>query len=194
MPKPTILIAVLAAVAALVLGGVLLSVLRDDGPPAPPDGYATYEARVGGRTVTFAYPRTWGPVQRATEKGVATFVLRGPRDADGERSVVRMAADPDTTTSWKASYGLVDAHDRLQMANEHEIEEKDVDVPGAEHARRRVLEYDLATDGGAAQRSRSSTIFAQSRDGLFVSLGADTAAANPDVDADAVLASLTLDG
>lgn len=193
MPKPAILISVLAAVAVLVAAGVLLAVLRDDGPPAPPEGYATFEAQVGGRTVSFAYPRAWGAVQRGSEQGVSTFSFRGPADADGERSAVRMAADPGTTISFQSQYGLVDGNDRLQLANEREIEEQDVDVPGAEQAKRRVLEYDLSSDGGA-QRSRSSTIFAQSEDGLFVSLVADTSADKPDVDADAVLESLTLDG
>jgi hypothetical protein len=194
MPKPAILKAVLAAVAVLVLAGVLLSVLRDDGPAAPPQGYATFAAEVGGRTVSFAYPRAWGAVQRGSEQGVRTFRFRGPPDPQGERSVVRLAADPGATTSFQSQYGLVDGNDRLQLANDREIEEKDVDVPGAEQAKRRVLEYDLSTDDGGTQRSRSSTIFALSKDGLFVSLVADTSAEDPDVDADAVLASLTLDG
>lgn len=178
----------------LVVAGIVLAGRDDDGPAASPAGYATFETQLEGRTVSFAYPRAWGEVERRTESGVQTFRFRGPPDADGERSAVRLAADLDAEIGFDAQYGLVAAHDRLRMAKVREISEKDVDVPGAERAKRLVLEYDLPTDRGATQRSRASAIFAQSADGLFVTLLVDTAAADPDVDADAVLDSLTLDG
>lgn len=194
MPKRTIAVSVVAAVVVLVVTGVLLAGLGDDEPAAAPKGYATFEVQIGGRSVSFAYPRAWGDVERQSERGVQVFRIFGPRDADGERSVVRLAAQPDKTISFESLYGLTDGNDRLELANDREISEQDVDVPGAEHAKRRVLEYDLQTDSGGTQRSRSSTIFALSDEGLFISLAADTPAGKPAVDANAVLESLTLDG
>lgn len=194
MPTRNLVMLVVLAVALLVVAGIVLAGRDDDRPAAAPAGYATFETQLEGRTVSFAYPRAWGEVERRTESGVQTFRFRGPPDADGERSAVRLAADPDADIGFDAQYGLVTAHDRLRMANVREISEEDVDVPGAERAKRLVLEYDLRTDRGATQRSRASSIFAQSADGLFVSLLVDTAAADPDVEADAVLGSLTLDG
>ena len=194
MPTRTVVISVLAAVVVLVAVGVVLARSGGDGSAAVPKGYATYEARIDGHTVRFAYPRAWGDVERRTERGVQIFRIRGPRDDDRERSAIRLAAEPDTNISFQSQYGLVDAHDRLQLANDRELSEEDVDVPGAEHAKRLVLEYDLRTDAGGTQRSRLSSVSAQTDDGLFVTLLADTAADDPDVDADAVLESLSLDG
>lgn len=194
MPNRTVVICIVVAVLALVAAGVVLSGLRDDEAARAPEGYATFQATVDGHTVQFAYPQAWGDVERETEQGVQVFRVLGPRGADGTRSVVRMTADPGTTISFESHYGLVDAHDRLQLANDREISEEDVEVGGAEHAKKLVLEYDLKTDDGETQRSRSSSISAQSEDGLFVSLIADTPATDPAVDADAVLRSLTLDG
>lgn len=192
MPRRNLVMSVVITVVALLVAGIVLAGGGDDGAGPPPAGYATYEAQLEGRTVSFAYPRAWGTVERRTESGAQTFRFRGPPDDDGERSTVRLAADLDADIGFDAQYGLVSAHDRLRMANVREIAEQDVDVPGAERAKRLVLEYDLPTDAGGAQRSRASSIFAQSGDGLFVTLLADTAAANPDVDAETVLDSLTL--
>lgn len=194
MPKPNIVISVVAAVAVLVVAGVVLAGLAGDSPAAPPDGYKTFEAQIDGHTVSFAYPGAWGAVARSTEGGVQVFKALGPRGADGTRSIVRMTADPGTTISFDSQFGLIDAQDRLQLVNDRMVSREDIDVPGAENARRLVLDYDLKTAGGGTQRSRSSTVSARSADGLYVSLIADTPAADPAVDADAVLASLTLEG
>lgn len=192
MPTRNLVMLVALAVVVLVVAGVVLAG-REDGPGPAPAGYATFETELAGRAVSFARPAAWGEVERREERGVQTFRFRGPPDAAGARSAVRLAADLDTDIGFDAQYGLVAAHDRLRMANVREISEQDVDVPGAERARRLVLEYDLRTERGDTQRSRASSIFARSDDGLFVTLLADTAAAAPDVDADAVLDSLTLD-
>lgn len=193
MPRRDIVMLVVLAVVVLVAAGAVLAA-RDDGPGAAPAGYATFETQLAGYTVSFARPAAWGAAERGAQSGVQTFRFRGPPDADGERSAVRLAADLDTDIGFDAQYGLVSAHDRLRMANVREISEHDVDVPGAERARRLVLEYDLRTARGTTQRSRASSVFARTDDGLFVTLLADTAADEPDVDADAVLDSLALDG
>ncbi|MDP8967272.1 MAG: hypothetical protein M3N04_01595, partial [Actinomycetota bacterium] len=174
MPKRNLVMFVVAAVVLLVVAGIVLAARDEDRAAAPPAGYAIFETQLKGRTVSFAYPRGWGAVERRTESGVQTFRFRGPPDADGERSAVRLAADLDAAIGFEAQYGLVTAHDRLTMANVEEISEEEVDVPGAERAKRLVLEYDLRTDGGGTQRSRASSIFAQSDDGLFVTLLVDT--------------------
>lgn len=127
MPKPTVVIAVVAAVVLLAAAGLLASVLRDDGPPAPPQGYATFSAKVGERTVSFAYPKAWGAVERSREKGVDIFRVFGPPDADGARSVVRATAEPGTTVSFASQYGLIDGNDRLQLANVREVDNLPVD-------------------------------------------------------------------
>lgn len=192
MPRPAVVMSVVVAVIALVVAGVLLS-RGGEQPAAAPNGYTTFSASFGGHTVRFAYPRAWGAVERKTEQGVQIIRILGPRAGDGAPSVVRLTADPDTTASFDVHYGLIDGNDRLQLRNVREISKQDVDVPGAEQARRRVLEYDLKRATGV-QRSRSSTIFALADDGLFVNLLVDTPADKPDVDAGAVLGSLTLDG
>lgn len=194
MPKPTVVISVLAAVAVLVAAGLLVSLVGDDGPDPAPKDYATFSATYDGRTVRFAYPRAWGAVERRTKQGVEVVRVFGPPDAQGTRSVVRMAVDPGTTVSFDSQYGLIDGQDRLQMLNDKEISVKSVDVPGAQEARQRVLDYDFKTKSSAVQRSRSSTTFAIADNGLFVNIVVDTPAAAPDVDADTVLGSLTLDG
>lgn len=194
MPKPSVVISVVVAVIVLVAAGVLLAALGDDKPAEPPADYATFSATYGDRVVRFAYPRAWGDPERRTEKGVEVVRVFGPPDADGARSVVRMAADPQTNVSLEAQYSLIDGQDRLQLLNDREVSVDDVDVPGADAAKKRVLEYDFKTKSGAVQRSRSSAIFALANTGLFVDLVVDTSAQSPDVDADAVLDSLTLDG
>ena len=194
MPKPTVVISVVCAVVALVVAGVLVSMLGKDEPAGPRRATPRTRANYGERTVRFAYPRAWGEVERRTERGVDVARVFGPPDADGARSVVRMTADPDTTISFESQYGLIDGQDRLQLRNDEEISVEDADVPGARQAKRRVLEYDYAPPGGAVQRSRSSTMFALADGGLSVIVTVDTPAAGAEVDADAVLESLTLDG
>jgi len=193
MPKPAVFLSVAAVVLVLVVAGVLLSGGGGDEPGPAPQGYAKFSGDFGGQTVRFSYPRAWGAAERTTEQGVQIVRFRGPPDAAGERSVVRLNAKPDTTADFDVQFNLIDGNDRLQLLNDNQLSKEDVDVPGAEQATKRVLEYDLKTTAGV-QRSRSSAIFALGKRGLFVSLIVDPLPAKPDVDAGAVLESLTLDG
>jgi hypothetical protein len=191
MPTTKVLLGAVALVAALVVAGLLLA--RSGGPVEPPSDYATFTGEVGGRTVSFAYPRAWGEVRATGEMDGAELQVEGPRAQDGTASIIQLLGEGGVRTSFDSVYGVSRASVTNSLRRSEVAEEADVDVEGAAQARRRVTTYDLQTRAGDT-RGRLSAVIALADDGVLVNLSVATTAEDPDVDARAVLDSLSLDG
>jgi len=194
MPKRNIVITALAIAAALVVGGVAIGLLTGGDPSPAPGGYVTHEMKAGGHTVRFAYPGSWGDVTSSTEDRIRFATVRGPAGEGGLRPYIRVSAEPGATAPFDPHYAILVAQGNVSLSDVKEISRDDVEVPGAEQARRRVIEHSRRGEDGTSRRSRQSGIFAQSDDALFVTLFTEPAPGGSEPDAGAVLDSLRLDG
>lgn len=132
------------------------------------------------------------PSERSTDKGTVALKVEEAVSDDKLSNLVRVTIDERDKQDFQAQVELLESFAQLQFKNVREISEKDVDIDGADDGKLRVLERDVRTEVGVL-RARSSAVFAQRDDGLFVTLILDTDVTTKGVDADAITTALTLD-
>jgi hypothetical protein len=151
-----------------------------EGEAEVPDGYATYRAE----GVSFIHPQGWEATTKDLGKGITEVRFQDPSRAGENDAAVSLTVQPDVGDRFDAQ--LESERNVLESVGGAGVSQEEVDFPGARKAYRSSIESD-----GAA----SEAVDVLAPDGRHVAL----AAGGPDdqkdaVDADAVVASLRLEG
>lgn len=176
-------------VIAFVLGAlVLLSTAGCGGEPGfsgdvdVPDGYTTYR----GDGVSFVHPQAWRPVTRDLGHGITEIRFQA---AGAGRAAPAVVLTVQNGVGDRFDTKVAGQRQVLETVGDADVEQDDVDVPGAQKAY--LSRVEIPDHGGGA--SSSQTVDVLAADGRHLTLSAGAPDSDDDaVDVDAVIASLRM--
>ena len=155
-----------------------------DGEVDVPDGYETYR----GEGVSFVHPAAWRPSTRSLGHDITEIRFQA---ADAGRTAPAVVLTVQPGVGERFDTKVASQRDVLESVGDAEVEQDSVEVPGA---RKAYLSHIDVPDRGTGP-SKSQSVDLLTADGRHLALSAGAPERDADaVDADAVIASLRVDG
>lgn len=119
-----------------MLVGLGLLLRSGDDAPATPDGFVAGTVRGAGGSARLAYPKRW-TVRRSTQANATILTASGPTVAGATSHPLAQLRVYPAPASFESLSAVIIGSARVDAgASAHQLERKDVDVPGAQDARR----------------------------------------------------------